>query len=87
MSRILFTGGGGSGPRGCLLLGGDLVPGVPGPGGCLLRGGGVPAWWRPAGRLLLRVVRILLECILVVNAAVKLFNFMQFLGKFDKIVY
>ena len=49
---------------GCLVRGG-LVPGGvwflgggPGPGG---------AWWRPSpfGRLLLRVVRILLECILV----------------------
>ena len=35
---------------------GCLVWGVPGPGG---------AWWRPPGRLLLRAVRILLECILV----------------------
>ena len=37
---------------------------VPAPGGvCLLPGG---AWWRPPpGRLLLRVVRILLESILV----------------------
>ena len=43
---------------------------VPGPRGvCLVRG--VPglkgAWWRPPGRLLLRVVRILLECILVMS--------------------
>ena len=46
------------GPRGCLLSGGCLLPGVPGPGG---RPGGVP----PPGRALLRAVRILLECILV----------------------
>ena len=51
-----------SGPRGCLALGvgarGCLVPGGmtgPGPGG-------------PPGRLLLRAVRILLECILVFRA-------------------
>ena len=47
---------------GCLLPGGYLVW-----GGCLLGGvcsqGG--AWWRPPQRLLLRAVRILLECILV----------------------
>ena len=36
---------------------GDLLRGV-----CLVLGG---AWWRPPGRLLLRAVRILLECILV----------------------
>ena len=46
---------------GCLVQG---VPGprwgVPGPGG---------AWWRPPKRLLLRAVRILLECILVVTIA------------------
>ena len=69
MSRILFRGGGG-----CLLPGGGPgLGGVPAPGG-----GGVPAprWgWGvptpgvpggdPPGRLLLRAVRILLECILV----------------------
>ena len=37
--------------------------------GCLVLGGGwsrgVCAWWKPPGRLLLRAVRILLECILV----------------------
>ena len=37
--------------------------GVPGPGGVPDPGGGVPA--PPPGRLLLRAVRILLECILV----------------------
>ena len=41
---------GGSAPRGWFCSGGLL------PGG---------AWWRPPGRLLLRAVRILLECILV----------------------
>ena len=65
----------------CLSTGGCLVPGgVPDPGGCLLRegvpgqGGGClvqggagrgGAWWRPPGRLQLRAIRILLECILV----------------------
>ena len=36
-------------------------------GGCLVPGGLLPggAWWRPPKRLLLRAVRILLECILV----------------------
>ena len=45
--------------------GGGLVPGGPGgvwSGGVWSRRG---AWWRPPGRLLLRSVRILLECILV----------------------
>ena len=57
---------GGSGPRGCLVLGwrGCLLP-----GGCLLQGGHlVPGGGlveTPPGRLLLRVVCILLECILV----------------------
>ena len=37
--------------------------GVPGHGGCLLRGGCLVE--TPTGRLLLRAVRILLECILV----------------------
>ena len=41
---------------------GGLVPGVPAPGGCLLRGCGDPPESR---QLLLRTVRILLECILV----------------------
>ena len=36
--------------------------GVPGPEGGLVPRG---TWWRPPGRLLLRAVRILLECILV----------------------
>ena len=34
----------------------------PGEGSCSREAG---AWWRPPGRLLLRAVRILLECILV----------------------
>ena len=64
-------------PGGCLVPRGFLVWGVPGPGGylvpggclvlggCLVPRGGV--WWRAPspGRLLLRAVRILLECILV----------------------
>ena len=71
VSVILSTWGGllpgrvclvsvGSAPGGCLVqegVGGDLLRGV-----CLVLGG---AWWRPPGRLLLRAVRILLECILV----------------------
>ena len=63
LSVILFTGG---------ALSGGVVPGPGGyllPGGCLVRRGGLlrrGAWWRPPpGRLLLRAVRILLECILV----------------------
>ena len=76
VSVILFTGWV-PGPRGCLVRG--VVPG-PG-GGCLVLGlvpgpRGVPgsrggAWSGgclveiPPGRLLLRAVRILLECILV----------------------
>ena len=45
----------------CLSTGG----GVPGPGGCLVPGG---AWWRsPPEQLLLRAVRNLLECILVLH--------------------
>ena len=65
------------GPGGCLLRAEDcLVWGVPGPGGCLVQGdvpgpGGclLPgcARWRPPGKLLLRAVRILLECILVIS--------------------
>ena len=60
--RLWFCPGGGGAcsrampaPRGggCLVLGGCLVP-----------GGGVPSG-DPPGRLLLRAVRILLECILV----------------------
>ena len=61
---ILFTveglvrGGG-------LLLGGACSRGVPAlDGGMPAPGGG--AWWRPPGQLLLRAVRILLECILVI---------------------
>ena len=70
VSVILFRGGWSWGvpgrgdglvPGGCLLW-----RGVPAPGGS-----GLGAWWRPPpetrppGRLLLRAVRILLECILV----------------------
>ena len=67
------------GPRGCLVLGvpgpgGCLVPGlrVPGPGGCLVE--------TPPGRLLLRVVRILLECILVEYINVETIDFCQLLS-------
>ena len=72
MSRILFTGGcllpGGAWSQGGLLPGGCLFRGVPGPRGTCAWGVSAPggAWWRPPERLLLRVVRILLECILVV---------------------
>ena len=58
------SGPGGSGPRGVpgpeggWSWGGSDPGGLPGPGGCLVE---------PPGRLLLRVVRILLECILVRN--------------------
>ena len=69
VSRILSTNGYVPGPGGwCLVLGGVPGPGgtwfrgcVPGPGGCLV--GGVVE--TSLGRLLLRAVRILLECILV----------------------
>ena len=69
--NIFFTGvcqefcsqGGGAwswgavpGPRGCLVLGG-----MPGPGVC------VCVWRPPPGRVLLRMVRILLEFILVLQ--------------------
>ena len=50
---------GGSGQRGASGGGVSAPGGMPAPGGCLLRGGD-PPW-----RLLLRAVRILLECILV----------------------
>ena len=52
--------------------GGGLVPGVPGPGGVWSGGRGGGLVWEgavpggnPPKRLLLRAVRILLECILV----------------------
>ena len=72
---ILFTGdvpgpggclvpGGGAWSGGLMVPGGCLVLGVPGPGGCEPAPGGVPGG-DPPGRLLLRAVRILLECILV----------------------
>ena len=56
-----FQRGGVPGLGGCLLPGGLLL------GGACSRGGGAAGgvWWRPPGRLLLRAVRILLECILV----------------------
>ena len=65
-SVILFTGGGVPGPGG-----GSSPRGVPDPGGVCSWGWGlVPggAWWRPLppGQLLLRAVRILLGCILVI---------------------
>ena len=58
---------GGSAPGGCLVQGGRvpglggglLLGGVPAPGGCLVE--------TPPGRPLLRAVRILLECILVLT--------------------
>ena len=51
---------------GGLLLGGS-APGAVCSGGVCSQGGLLrgDAWWRPPGRLLLRAVRILLECILV----------------------
>ena len=59
----------GSAPRGCLVWGGGLLWGVCPEGGGLVLGGGIPGcteadlpWER---QLLLRTVRILLECILV----------------------
>ena len=54
-------------PQGGAWSGGAWSRGVPGPRGCLVPGGGlVPgdAWWRPPRWLLMRAVRILLECIL-----------------------
>ena len=57
----LFPGGACSG--GCLLWAGACSMGGAAPGGCLLQGGGDPS--PPSRRLLLRTVRILLECILV----------------------
>ena len=61
---ILFTRGG------WMVPGGGWSWGVHGPGGggCMVLGGMHGSggdWWRPPGRLLLRAVRILLECILV----------------------
>ena len=55
-----MSGPGGAWSRGC----------VPGLGGCLVGGPGpgrVPGGHPPPGRLLLRAVHILLECILVKN--------------------
>ena len=51
-----------SGGGGVPAPGGAWSGGMPGPGGACSRGG---AWETPPGRLLLRAVRILLECILV----------------------
>ena len=53
VKNSVHGGGGGSGPGG-----------VPGPGGYACSGGGA-GWRPPLRRLLLRAVRILLECILV----------------------
>ena len=66
--------GGGAGLGVCLLPGGCLV------GGC--------AWWRPPGGLLLRAVRILLECILVyqINTLVISRNFKIIIKSHCKIV-
>ena len=74
--------GPGVGGWGC---GGVPTPGgVPGPGGCLLPGGGVPGLGGllpggvpapsgdPQGWLLLRTVRILLECILVAQKSTQI---------------
>ena len=44
-------------------------------GGCLVPG----VWWRPPGRLLLRAVCILLECILVIH------NFMKYLPSANEV--
>ena len=54
-------------PGGCLILGGAWSRGVLGPRGVPAPEGSGPggAWWRPPGRLLLRAVRILLECIVL----------------------
>ena len=56
-------GGGGLVPGGCLIWGGAWSREVAGPSWGLLPGGCLAE--TPPGRLLLRVVRILLECILV----------------------
>ena len=63
VSVILSTGGWGWGclvPGGCLVLGGTWSRGLPAPRGACSGGVEIPPW-----RLLLRAVRILLECILV----------------------
>ena len=49
---------------GCLLPRGCLLPGVSAPRG-VSAPGGEGAWWRPSRWILLRAVRILLECILI----------------------
>ena len=76
-SRGEVPGPGGSGPRwGVPGLGESgqggvcLVQGVWSWGVCLVGGAGSwgGAWWRPPRWLLLRVVRILLECILVLQS-------------------
>ena len=59
----LSTGGVVAGPGECMVRGGVCCQ-----GGACSRGGMVPgggAWWKPSRRLLMRAVRILLECILV----------------------
>ena len=62
---------------GVWLGGGIWSRGVPVSGGFLFRrsGPGGGDWWRPPGRLLLQVVRILLECILVCDCLYLLFQF------------
>ena len=57
-------GGEVSAPGGCLLPGGSAPGGLSAPRECLLPGGCL----LPEGRLLLRAVRILLECILVIES-------------------
>ena len=68
-SVILSTGG--SAPGGGAWSQGGLLWGMPGSGGCLVLGGclllGGCLVKTPPGRPLLRAVRILLECILVVD--------------------
>ena len=76
-SVILLTGvgassrGGASSQGGASSWGGVLPPGgASSRGVCFLPGGLVETTTHPPGRLLLRAVRILLECILVANSSV-----------------
>ena len=62
--------GGGLLPGGACSWGGAWSRGYA-PGGCLVQGLG-GARWRPPGRLLLRAVRILLECILVTRCVLEM---------------
>ena len=72
----LVPGEGVSAPRGCLVLGGVCSWGVSALGGVWSQGVSAldGAWWRPPGRLLLRAVRILLECILVLHINLLVFT-------------